>query len=164
MHGPRECIEVGTESFNADRLILSMQYSTSVYRPDIETALARLACVPPAEAEHLVATAGEDEAAYRPVARPAFLATLYEMADEFLASDDGGFHNMILQVTSYDRSDAVLEFWFHVATPGFEARGVWFRQMAVGIDARHVYAALGEPAPARDLLETGAPLRPDLLR
>ncbi len=155
---------MGTETFNPDRLILSMQYSTNVYRPEMETALARLACVPPAEAEHLVATAGEDEAAYRPVTRPVFLDALYGTADEFLASDDGGFHEMTLHVTSYDRSDAVLEFWFHVATPGFEARGVWFRQMAVGIDARHVYAALGEPARTRDHFETGTPPRPDLLR
>ncbi len=133
---------MGTETFNPDRLILSMQYSTALLRGDLAEALLRLACVPAEEAEHLVATAGEDEAGYGIRDRGVFLEALCKTADEFLADDDGGFHEMHVHVTSYERSPAVIEIWFQVGSPGSD-RGVWFRHLVVGVDDQTVYAALG---------------------
>lgn len=139
---------VGTERFDPDRLIVAMQHSTEVYRDDVAAAVSRLGRVAPEKAELLVATAGEDESAYALRVRATIVDALCRTADEFLGDDEGGYHEMTVHVTRYDRSDAVLEFWFHVGSPGGEGGGVWLRQLVVGIDEHHVYAALGDRSAA----------------
>ncbi|MCZ6816395.1 MAG: hypothetical protein O7F76_06795, partial [Planctomycetota bacterium] len=65
--------------------------------------------------------------------------------------DEGGYRNMTVYLTSHVRSEAILEFWFLVAGPGSEGRGVWFRQLVVGIDTQKVFAAMGDrPGKAGD--------------
>jgi hypothetical protein len=134
---------VATETFSPDRLILSMQYGSELYRDQVAAALSALPCVPIEEAEHLVAVSGEDERAYGLRDRTAFLDALFARCDEFLADDDGGFHQMRIHVTSHPRTRAALEFWFHVATPNTPERGVWFRHLVVRLGETQVYAALG---------------------
>ncbi|MCZ6682569.1 MAG: hypothetical protein O7B26_05240 [Planctomycetota bacterium] len=142
---------MGTESFDPERVILAMRYSTEVYRQDIETSLSRLACISPDEAEHLVAIAGEDEAAYSVRDRASFVSTICRTADEFLADDEGGYRDMTVYLTSHVRSEAIREFWFHVTGQGSEGSGVWFRQLVVGIDTQKVFAAMGDrPSKAGD--------------
>jgi len=134
---------LATERFDPARLLFSMRFSSALYRDELAAALAALSCVPPDEAEHLVATAGEDEAAYAPRDAASFLAELCRVIDDFLADDDGGFHQMTVHVTRYERSPAVLEVWFHVGPPGATTGGAWFRQLAVRLDTHHLYAAIG---------------------
>lgn len=141
---------MGTESFDPERVILAMRYSTAVYREEIESSLSRLECTTPEEADHLVAIAGEDEAAYSVRDRASFVTAICRTADEFLADDDGGYRAMTVYLTSHERSAAIREFWFHVAGPGSEGSGVWFRQLVVGIDAQSVFAAIGDAPSAAD--------------
>lgn len=136
---------VSTETFDPNRRILSMEGASAVYRDEIADAFGRLNHLPPAEAENLVATAGEDERAYALRKRSAFLDVVCRRVDEFLLDDEGGFYKMVVHFTAYDRSDAALEIWFHVATQGGETGGIWFRHMVVGIDDDHVYADIGPP-------------------
>ena len=137
---------VGTETFNPNRLILSIEGSTGVYREEIAGAIGALDVLSPHDAENLVATAGEDETAYGPRDRTRFLDTLCSRIDEFLRDDDGGYHKMRVHLTSYDRSAAALEIWFHVGTPGANAGGAWFRHMVVGLDELTVYCDMGPHA------------------
>lgn len=133
---------MGTETFNMSRALMEIRYSTDVYRDDLAATLNGLANVPVEEAEHFVAISGEDERAYGLRRREAFLEAFCEQADAFLCDDDGGFHEMVLYASRHPRSDAMLEFWFHVRSPAGEG-GVWFRQLVIGVDAEHVYAGLG---------------------
>lgn len=135
---------MGTESFDPERVILAMRYSTEVYREDIESSLSRLAHTSPEEAEHFVAISGEDEAAYSVRDRVSFISAICRTADEFLADDDGGYREMTVYLTTHVRSEAIREFWFHVTGPGSASSGVWFRQLVVGVGAQSVYAALGD--------------------
>lgn len=134
---------MATESFNMERRILSMEGSTSVYRDDLSLVLDRLGHLSQAEAEDLVATAGEDERAYRTRPRDGFLDVLCDRIDEFLHDDDGGFFRMIVHVARYERSSAAIELWFHVTRPGFESGGTWIRHMVVGIDGQCIFADIG---------------------
>lgn len=120
-----------------------MEGSTSVYREELALALDGLGFVSPSEAEDLVATAGEDERAYRLRPRDGFLDLLCSRIDEFLGDDDGGFFRMIVHVARSDRSEAVIEFWFHITRPGFESGGTWIRHMVVGIDQLMIFADIG---------------------
>ncbi len=134
---------MSTETYDPTRLLLSMRGSTALYRAEVDSAVTALAHVSPAEAEDLVAIAGEDERAYGLRDRRAFLDAFCRRADEFLADDEGGFHAMTIHLTRYDRSPAALEIWFHVASPASPGAGVWFRHFVVGIDAACVYADIG---------------------
>ena len=133
---------MGTERLDSTRVILAMQRSSEVYREDVIQAIAGLGSVSSDEAEHIVATAGEDESCYGLRRRDAFIDALFRTVDEFLDDDEGGFHQMTVYVAGSERGDAILEFWFHVSQPGREG-GVWLRQMVVGIDEDRVYASIG---------------------
>lgn len=134
---------MSTETYDPSRLLLSMRGSTALYQTEIEAAMASLAHLSPAEAEDLVAIAGEDERAYGLRDRRAFLDAFCRRADEFLADDEGGFHTMTIHLTRYDRSPAALEIWFHVASPASAGRGVWFRHFVVGINDQCIFADIG---------------------
>ncbi len=134
---------MSTETFHPSRVILSMENGSLVYRDDLEAIFKALTCVPADEAEHLVATAGEDERAYAVRPRDVFFQSLCGRIDEFLADDEGGFYRMLVHVTRYERSPAAVEVWFQVTKPGFEAHGTWIRKMVVGVDAQHVYSDFG---------------------
>ena len=136
---------MATETFDPTRLIVSIEGATAIYRDEVAAAIARLEHAGIQEAEDLVATAGEDERGFGLRERSAFLNTLYQRADEFLLDDEGGYYRMIVHLTAYERSAAALEIWFHVASPGSEAGGIWMRHMVVGIDEKHVYADMGMP-------------------
>lgn len=134
---------MATETFNPEQLILSMEGSTAVYRDDIASSLNALTCIDTADAEDLVATAGEDERAYGPRPRAAFLDVLCKRIDEFLLDDDGGYYRMLVHLTRYERSPAAIEVWFQVTKPGFEAGGTWIRHMVVAIDESRLYSDIG---------------------
>ncbi len=141
---------MATETFNPQRLVLSMEGSSVVYREELAALVAALPCITPGEAEDLVATAGEDERGYGLRRRADYLDVLCRRMDEFLADDEGGFYRMLVHLTRYDRSPAALELWFHVTRPGLENTGTRFRHMIVGIDAECVYADMGAPIVASD--------------
>jgi len=134
---------MATETFQAARVLLSMEHSAGVYRDRIAAALNELANVALDEAEHLVAVAGEDERAYGPRDRSKHLDVLCGRIDEFLLDDDGGYFQMRAHLSRHERSDAVLEVWFHVARPGAMQRGTWLRHLIVGVDDATVYADMG---------------------
>lgn len=134
---------MSTETFDRSRLLLSMEYGSSVFRDELLAILHRLECLSADEAEHLIATAGEDERGFAVRDRNVFFDALCGRIDEFLADDEGGYYRMLVHVTRYERSAAALEIWFQVTKPGFEMNGTWIRKMVVGVDADHVYADIG---------------------
>ena len=134
---------MATETFQPDRLLLSMQGSSGVYHDHLAAIITALPALPLAEAEDLVATAGEDERAYAARSRPDFVAALVLLADEFMLDDEGGYYRMMVHLTRYARSPAAVEIWFHVSRPGSEGGGTWIRRMAVGLSDGAIYTDMG---------------------
>lgn len=132
-----------TEAFHESRLILTMRDGTAVWRDDIAELLAALPTVSLDEAEHVVAVSGEDERAYAPRPHAAFLAVLFQTADDFLADTEGGWRDMLVHVTRHPRCRAAIEFWFQVRTPGAGPGSAWIRHLAIGLDGDHIFAGLG---------------------
>lgn len=124
-----------------------MEHSTALHREALRGLLNSLGVVAAEEAIELVACAGEDERGYRRVAVDAFLDSFCRLADEFLADDDGGYHEMIVHVTRRAATQAALEFWFHVRSPGSGRGGVWMRHLVARTGERDVLADIGPVLP-----------------
>ncbi len=120
-----------------------MEHSTALHREALTELLNALAVVSPEDAIELVACAGEDERGYRRVAIDAFLDSFCRLADEFLADDDGGYHEMTVHVTRRAATNAAIELWFHVRSPGSGRGGVWMRHLVARTGEREVVADIG---------------------
>ena len=72
--------------------------------------------------------------------------------DEFLADDDGGYHEMAIHATRHARWPQAVELWFQVRTTG-SPTSVWFRHMVMRLvdndggagpsSVMSVYASIG---------------------
>lgn len=138
---------MATEQFDPDRLELTMQHSTVIHREAFAELVTGLAVISPNDAIELVACAGEDERHYRRVAIDTFLSAFVVLADEFLADDDGGYHEMSIQVARRAATSAAIEMWFHVRSPGSGRGGVWMRHIVVRTGEREVVADIGAALP-----------------
>lgn len=137
---------MATETLQPDCLLFSLRDAATPHRDTLGAALDRLAPMPHDAAIELIACAGEDERAYRLVTDAALLDALCRAADEFLADDDGGYHEMALHVARRTAAPAVLELWFQVRSPWSSGNGAWFRHLVVRIGPDRVLANLGPAA------------------
>lgn len=145
---------VGTERFEAERLIFTIRDSTTVHREEVAELFEMLHPIGIEEAEHIVAVSGEDERAYGPRPINYFLGALFTMMDEFLADDDGGYHEMAIHATRHARWPQAVELWFQVRAAGAPT-SVWFRHLVMRLtpggaglssarlDGGLVYASIG---------------------
>jgi len=133
---------VATERFDPDDLIFTIRHGTAVHRDDIAELIAALTPLDAEEAEHLVAVAGEDERAYGPRRVEDFHNALFEMMDEFLMDDEGGYRDMSVHATRHPRWPQALAFWFQVRTTGAQS-SVWFRHLVMRLDEKTLYAGIG---------------------
>lgn len=143
---------VGTERFDPERLIFTLRDSTAVHRDEIAELFEALQPIDVDEAEHIVAVSGEDERSYGPRPIEGFREALFAMMDEFLADDDGGYHEMAIHATRHARWPQAVEFWFQVRATGAQT-SVWFRHLVMRInraglssgrsDNEMVYASIG---------------------
>jgi len=121
---------VGTERFDPVRLIFTIRDSTAVHREEIAELFEMLHPIDVEEAEHIVAVSGEDERSYGPRSIEGFREALFATMDEFLADDDGGYHEMAIHATQHARWPQAVEFWFQVRTTG-SPTSVWFRHLVM---------------------------------
>lgn len=141
----RTMFRVGTERFDPERLIFTIRDSTAVHREEIAALFEMLHPICVDEAEHIVAVSGEDERNYGPRPIDGFRESLFAMMDEFLADNDGGYHEMAIHATQHARWPHAVELWFQVRTTGSPS-SVWFRHLVMRLEGESGSDRAGLPS------------------